>query len=134
MKKTVALALAVILCIGVVLYGCSPTYSKSPDEYEGIRWIAYDYSFSINPADECKGFYKYGDTKYNIQVTFESSRFTAVDTDKNTELFYGDWTYEDNVNGDDNLYLYNITFNKDEYEELETNYAEFVTLKQETIE
>lgn len=135
MKKTVALALAVILCVGAVLCGCAPRYDKSPNQYEGIRWISYDYSFSFTPDDDCKGYYKYGDTKYNIQLTFESARFTAVDVDKgDTELFHGEWNYEKNVNGDDNLYLYNISFNKDDYEEFESNFAEFVSLKQESLE
>ena len=134
MKKSIAMALAVILCLSVVLCGCAKKFDKSPDQFEGIRWITYDYSFSINPADDCKGFYKFGDTKYNIQVKFESSRFTAVDTDKSeAELFNGDWTYEKDNSGKEQLYLYNIKFNKDDYEAFEKNYAEFVTLKQEEI-
>lgn len=134
MKKSIAMALAVILCLSVVLCGCAKKFDKSPDQFEGIRWITYDYSFCINPADDCKGFYKFGDTKYNIQVKFESSRFAAVDTDKgDTELFNGDWTYEKDNSGKEQLYLYNIRFNKDNYEAFEKNYAEFVTLKQEEI-
>ena len=134
MKKSIAMALAVILCLSVVLCGCAKKFDKSPDQFEGIRWITYDYSFCINPADDCKGFYKFGDTKYNIQVKFESSRFAAVDTDKgDTELFNGDWTYEKDNSGKEQLYLYNIRFNKDDYEAFEKNYAEFVTLKQEEI-
>lgn len=134
MRKTVAIALVLILCLSAVFCGCAPRYDTSPDKVEGIRWITYDYSFCINPADDCKGYYKFGDTKYNIQVKFESSRFTAVDTDKSdTELFNGDWTYEKDNSGKEQLYLYNIRFNKDDYEELEKDYAEFVTLKQEEI-
>lgn len=134
MKKSIAMALAVILCLSVVLCGCAKKFDKSPNQFEGIRWITYDYSFCVNPADDCKGYYKFGDTKYNIQVKFESSRFTAVDTDKSdAELFNGDWTYEKDSNGKEQLYLYNIKFNKDDYEAFEKNYAEFVTLKQEEI-
>ena len=134
MKKSIAMALAVILCLSVVLCGCAKKFDKSPNQFEGIRWITYDYSFSINPVDDCKGFYKFDDTKYNIQVKFESSRFTAVDTDKSeAELFNGDWTYEKDSSGKEQLYLYNIKFNKDDYEAFEKNYAEFVTLKQEEI-
>ena len=134
MKKSIAMALAVILCLSVVLCGCAKKFDKSPDQFEGIRWITYDYSFCINPADDCKGYYKFGDTKYNIQVKFESSRFTEVDTDKSeAELFNGDWTYEKDNSGKEQLYLYNIKFNKDDYEAFEKNYAEFVTLKQEEI-
>lgn len=133
MKKTGALALAVIMLIGAVMCGCSPRYEKSPDRYEGIRWITYDYSFCINPADDCAGYYKFNDKKYNIKVTFESSRLTAVDTDNgDAELFNGDWMYE-GEDENERLYIYNISFNKEDYEEFENNFAEFASLKQEEI-
>lgn len=134
MKRTVALALAVILIFGVVICGCAPKYDKSPDQFEDIRWITNDYSFCIEPENDCAGFYNYNGKKYNIKVTFDSSRLSAVDTDNgDTELFYGDWTYEDDGGGKDRLLIYNIVFNKDDYEELKGNYAEFASLKQEDI-
>lgn len=134
MKKTVVFALAVILCIGAVFGGCMPNNGKTPDKYTDIRWITYDYSFCIKPADDCSGFYKFNDKKYNIKVTFDSSVLTAVDTDKdNTELFSGEWTYQTNDSGNETLYIYNIKFNKKDYKEFESNFAEIATLKQEKI-
>ena len=134
MKKSIALAVALILCLSAAMCGCAPRYDTRPDKVEGIRWITYDYSFCINPEDDCKGYYKLGDKKYNIQANFESNWLTVVDTGNgDNELFTGDWMYEKDTNGNDQLYIYNIRFNKDDYEELENNYAEFVTLKQEEI-
>ena len=134
MKKTVALALALLLCVGAMFSGCTPSYSKSPDQYKEIRWISYDYSFCIKPADDCTGYYTFDGKKYNIKVNFDASHLTAVDTDNNnTELFNADWKYEDNENGDELLYIYNIAFNTKDYEALKTDYAEFVNLKQEKL-
>lgn len=134
MKKTIAVFVAALICLSAVLCGCSPQYDKSPDQYNDIRWITYDYSFCINPKDGCKGYYNFKDKKYNIKVTFDSSRLTAVDTDNsNTELFNADWSYETNDAGKQTLYVYNISFNKKDYEEFENNLAEYVTLKQEKI-
>ena len=94
-------------------------------------WYFAGYGY---PADDCTGYYKYGDKKYNIRADFETNWLTVVDTGNgDTELFTGDWMYEKDTNGKDQLYIYNIRFNKDDYEELENNYAEFVTLKQEEI-
>lgn len=132
-KRIVALAVALILCLSAVMCGCSPRYETRPDNVEGVRWITYDYSFCINPADDCKGYYKLGDKKYNIQATFENNWITVVDTDSKKEFFTGDWMYEKNDNGNEELYIYNIRFNKDDFEELENHFAEFVTLKQEKI-
>ena len=53
MKRIIALAIAAVLCIGVVFAGCAPSFSKSPNEYDDIRWISYDYSFCIKPAEDC---------------------------------------------------------------------------------
>lgn len=134
MKKSIALAIALILCLSAVMCGCTPRYDTSPDMVEGVRWITYDYSFCINPADDCTGYYKYSEKKYNIRADFETNWLTVVDIGNgDTELFTGDWMYEKDTNGKDQLYIYNIRFNKDDYEELENNYAEFVTLKQEEI-
>ena len=135
MKKTVAFALAVILCIGVFLGGCAPRVDKTPDQYKDIRWISYDYSFCIKPAESCTGYYKYNDKKYNIIVTFENSRLTAADRDNgNAELFSAEWMYEKDSNGAELLYIYDITFNKKDYPELENNFAEYVNLKQEKLQ
>ena len=134
MKKAVALAVVVVLCVCAAFSGCTPTYDKTPDQYSKIRWIAYDYSFCINPADGCKGYYKFNDKKYNIKVSFDASRLTAVDLDnKNTELFTADWLYEKNENDNTMLYVYNMMFNIKAYKEFKTDYAEFATLKQEKI-
>ena len=132
-KRIVALAVALILCLSAVMCGCAPRYETRPDEVEGIRWITYDYSFCINPADDCKGYYKLGDKKYNIQAEFEDNWLTVTDTDSGKEFFTGDWMYEKNDNGNEELYIYNIRFNKDDFDELENHFAEFVTLKQEKI-
>ena len=135
MKKSIALAIALILCLSAVMCGCTPRYDTSPDMVEGIRWITYDYSFCIKPAEDCTGFYKYNDKKYDIKVTFEGSRLTAVDTgNSNKELFNADWIYENSDTGKQLLYIYNIKFNKDDYEEFKSNFAEYVNLKQEKLE
>ena len=134
MKKAIAVVLVIAALFCALFCGCAPRYEKSPAEYEGIRWITYDYSFCIKPAEDCAGFYRFNDTKYNIKVSFDSSRLTAVDTDNsNKELFNADWLYETNDSGDKTLYIYNIAFNTADYEALKTNYAEFVTLKQEKL-
>lgn len=134
MKKAIALTIVAMLCVCAVLSGCTPSYDKTPDKYKKIRWITYDYSFCINPTDDCKGFYKFNDKKYSIKATFESSRLTAVDTDnKDTELFTADWMYETNDSGNQTLYIYNIMFNTKDYKELETNYSEHATLKMEKV-
>lgn len=134
MKKAIALAIVAVLVVCAVFSGCTPSYDKTPDKYDKIRWITYDYSFCINPTDSCKGFYKFNDKKYNIKVTFESSRLTAVDTDnKDTELFTADWMYETNDSGNQTLYIYNIMFNSKDYKVFESNYAEHATLKMEKI-
>lgn len=134
MKRMVALAIALLLCISALFSGCAPSYSQTPDQYKEIRWIAYDYSFCINPADDCTGYYTFNDQKYNIKVSFESSRLTAVDTGNNdAELFTADWLYEKNDNDTELLYIYNMSFNTKDYEDFKTNYAEFITLKQEKL-
>ncbi|MCH5303383.1 MAG: hypothetical protein J1E41_00845 [Ruminococcus sp.] len=129
MKKTACMVIAVIMLVCIVFSGCTGSYDKSPDQYDKIRWAAPDYSFIINPTDDCKGTYKFDDTKYNIKVEFDTVTLTAYDTDKkDTVLFKADWMYED-----DDLYIYNIVFNTTEYKNFEDNFAEFVTLKQEKI-
>ncbi|MBQ5398998.1 MAG: hypothetical protein IIU14_06155 [Ruminococcus sp.] len=134
MKKAVAILAAVIVCLCALFSGCTPTYDKSPDQYSKIRWITYDYSFCIKPDDGCKGFYKFNDKKYNIQVTFDSSRLTAADIDnKNAELFTADWMYDKNDAGSEILYVYNIMFNKKDYKEFENNFAEHASLKKEKV-
>ena len=133
-KLIAALLLAVVLSVCSVLCGCSPQFDKSPAEYEGIRWISYDYSFCFDPADDCKGYYRFDETVYNIKVDFDSSRLTVFDVDNaNTELFTGDWTYETSPSGSENLFVHSIVFNKKDYEAFRTNYAEFVSLKQEKV-
>ena len=133
MKKTIAAALALLLCVGILLGGCAASNGKSPDQYKEIRWIAYDYSFCINPADNCRGYYTFNDVKYNIKVSFDSSRLTAVDTATDKELFSADWLFEKTDDGAEMLYVYNMMFNTADYEDFKTNYAEFVSLKQEKI-
>lgn len=133
MKKSIISALALVLCACVLFSGCAPIYSKAPDEYTDIRWISYDYNFCINPEDDCNGYYTFNGNKYDIHVKFESSHLTATDTANDKELFNADWTYEKNDSGDTLLYIYNISFNKKDYEDFKTNYAEFVNLKQEKL-
>ncbi len=129
MKKTVSIAVTALVFVCVILSGCTGTYDKSPDQIKKARWVTPDYSFIINPTDDCKGSYKFGDTKYNIKVEFKNSNLTVFDTDnKNTELFSADWMYEDK-----DLYIYNISFNTKDYKDFKTNYSEFVTLKKEKI-
>ena len=129
MKKVICAAAAVLLTLCVVLGGCAPAYDKAPNEYEGVKWVTPDYSFRFNPSDDCKGNYNYKDTKYNIMVEFENSRFTVTDTDKDQELFYGDWKYEDG----DYRFMYNIVYNTADYEDFESNFSEFYRLNQEAI-
>lgn len=134
MKKTVALAVAVVICLAVLFAGCTPSYSETPDKNKDIRWIAYDYSFCINPAEDCTGYYTVKDNKFNIKVTFDGSMLKAVDTDNNdTELFVGDWIYETSNSGATLLNIYNLQFNKSDYPVFENYFAEFVNLKQEKI-
>lgn len=129
MKRIICITIAFLLVLGTVLAGCAPRYDKTPAEYEGVKWVTPDYSFRFNPTDDCKGNYTYNGTKYNIRVEFANSMFTVTDTDKDQELFNGDWAYEDG----DHLFVYNISYNTDDYEELENDYSEFYRLNQEKI-
>lgn len=129
MKKLLSLIIALLMAVSVLLCGCTPVFDKSPDEYEGVKWVTPDYSFRFNPSNDCKGNFNYKETKYNIQATFDGSRITVTDTDKNQELFNGDWTYEDG----DYLYVYNISYNTSAYEELKHNFSEFFRLNQEAL-
>lgn len=131
MKKIICLALAAVLCMSVMLVGCTGSYDKSPAEYTGVRWIAPDYSIRFTPDDGGKGTYYFNEKKYNVRFDFDGDSFTVYDTDKNdTRLFEGDWTYEEN----ERLYLFNISFNKNDYKEMKENYMEFITLRTEQIE
>ena len=127
MKKIICVSIVLLIALSSVFAGCSPTYDKSPDQYNNVTWYAPDYSFKFTTSDDCKGMYKFGDIKYNIKVSFDGSWVTATDTDKNKELFNADWTYND----ENCLYIYNITFNTKDYKELKDNYAEYVTLNKE---
>ena len=129
MKRLICLTFAFLLVLGTVLAGCAQKYDKTPAEFENIKWVTPDYSFRFNPSDDCKGNYNYKDTKYNIKVEFESSRFSVKDLDKDKELFYGDWSYEDK----DYLFMSNIVFNKDDYEDFESNLNAFYRLNQEAL-
>ncbi len=129
MKRTVAAAVAVIMCLCFALSGCAGNYDKSPDQYKKVRWITPDYSFSIYTDNGCKGIYKFNNKKYNIKAKFGSTAVYVYDTDnKNTELFNADWMYDG-----DRLHIYGINFNTKKYKEFETNYAEFVDLQKEKI-
>lgn len=127
MKRLICFSIAVIIALSVFMAGCTPMYEKSPDQYSKTRWITPDYSFRFTTSDGCKGTYKFGETKYNIKVKFDGSMVTVTETDKNKELFNGDWTYEEN----ERLYIYNISFNTKDFKELKNNYAEFVSLNKE---
>lgn len=129
MKKLICAALAVALLLGVALCGCAPIVGKSPDKYEGVRWVTPDYALRFTPDDDCKGSFTYNGTKYLIQMKFDGARFTAKDIDADKELFSGEWTYEDG----DHLYLHSISYNKKDYEALEGNFAEFYRLHQEKL-
>ncbi len=129
MKRILCFTAAVLIAVSVLFAGCSPAYDKSPDQFTKIRWSAPDYSFIINPSDGCKGTYKFNDTKYNIKAEFDGSHIIVQDTDKNKELFFGEWMYDD----EDRLYVYNLSFNTDDYKDLKSNFAEFVTLNREPL-
>ena len=130
MKRIICVSLALVMLAGLLLSGCAPAYDKSPDKFEGVKWVTPDYSFRFNPSDDCKGNYTYNETKYMIQVKFDGSRFTVTDTGANKELFNGDWLYEDG----EHLYVYNIAYNTADYEEFKTNYSEFYRLNQEKLQ
>ncbi len=136
MKKTVCLLLAVLLCVGAMLTGCTNNAGERPDSYSGIRWISSDYRIRFTPDDGCKGSYYYGDKKYNLRFEFDSSSVIAYDLEKKDEngndvrFFWADWSYED----DGKLTLLHISFNKSEYKEIENDKTEFITLKQEALE
>lgn len=130
MKKLICVALAVLVCACAALAGCTPSYGKSPAEYKKIRWSAPDYSFIINPADDCKGSYTFDGKKYKIRAEFDHDMMTAYDTEKNdAELFNAQWKYED----DEKLFIYGIIFNTADYKEFKDNYSEFVRLNQEKL-
>lgn len=82
MKKLVCAAFAVVFLLSIAMCGCTPVPSKTPDKYEGVKWVTPDYSLRFNPDDDCKGNYTYNNVKYNIQVEFDGSRVTATDIDK----------------------------------------------------
>ena len=125
MKKTLITAFCALLCVCFVFSGCTGVNDKKPDQFKNIRWETPDYSFIIYPSDGCKGTYKFNDKKYNIKVDFTNTDLTAYDTDnKNTELFYAQWTYND-----EELYIYDISFNTEKYKDFKENYAEYVSLK-----
>lgn len=129
MKKILAIAVCVLTCLSAFLTGCAPNNNKSPDQNKKIRWETPDYSFIINPADDCKGVYRFNGVKYNIKANFDGDDLSVVDTSKsNTELFYAKWTYD----GDD-LYIYDITFNKEKYKDFKENYSEYVKLQKGKI-
>ncbi len=129
MKRTVALAVCALMFVCFVLGGCAQSFDKSPDQYKNIRWETPDYSFIINPSDSCKGIYKFNNKSYNIKVEFDGSYITVKDTDnKNTELFNGQWTYDD-----EQLYIYDIQFNKKTYKDFKENYSEYVKLQKGKI-
>lgn len=129
MKKLICGLITALILTGVLLGGCAPAYDKSPDKYEGIKWVTNDYSFRFNPSDDCKGDYNYQGTKYNIRVEFDGSHVSVKDADKDKELFYGDWMYEDETH----LYIHGIKYNTDDYKELKSDYSEFYTLHQEKL-
>ena len=130
MKRPVYIAAAVLLCMTVLLTACTGKYDKKPDEYTKIRWAAPDYSFTIYPDKDCTGVYKFDGKTYNIKAEFEGASTVFIrDTDnKDTRLFVADWMYDD-----DNLYIYNIQFNTDDYKAFKENYAEYVTLTKEKV-
>lgn len=128
MKRIIPVVIAALLLISVMFCGCAPAFDKSPDEYKDIKWVTNDYSFRINPSDDCKGNYNFQDTKYNIQAEFDGSHISVKDTDKNKELFYGEWIYDG-----DHLYIHGISYNTSDYKEFEDNYSEFYSLHQEKI-
>ena len=65
MKKSIALAIALILCLSAVLCGCTPRYDTSPDMVEGVRWITYDYSFFCSVC----GYFKVVTPKISCTVS-----------------------------------------------------------------
>ncbi|MBQ5347942.1 MAG: hypothetical protein IIU39_07825 [Ruminococcus sp.] len=127
MKRFICVSIALIIAFSAALASCSPIYDKTPDKYSKVRWYAPDYCLRFTTSDGCKGTYKFGDTKYNVQLKFDGSFVTATDTDKKKEIFNGDWSYEEN----ERLYLYNLTFNSKDFKEFEKNYTEFITLNKE---
>ena len=129
MKKIISIALIAALCACMLFTSCTPKYDKSPAEYTNMRWAAPDYSFLIYPDKDCTGTYRFEDTTYNIKVEFATSSLIVRDTgNSDKRLFIADWMYDEN----DNLYLYNIQFNKDDYKAFEGNFAEIVTLAKES--
>jgi hypothetical protein len=129
MKRILCVSIAILIVVSLLCAGCTPIYDKSPDQYGKVRWYVPDYSFRFTTSDNCKGTYKFGDTKYNIQVKFDGAFVTVTDTDKNKEIFNGDWTYEK----EERLYIYNISYNTKDYKEFEKNFAEFYTLNKEKV-
>ena len=129
MKKTIYIAAIAVLCMSMLLTACTGRYDKAPDEYTKIRWAAPDYSFTIYPDRDCTGTYKFAGATYNIKVEFQTSSLIVRDTGNGeARLFVADWMYED-----DDLYIYNIQFNTDDYKAFEENYAEYVTLGKEKL-
>lgn len=129
MKRLLCIALAAVIIVGTMLAGCTPLYDKRPDDYSGIRWITPDYSFRIEPENDCKGKYYYNDKGYEIQAEFATNMVRVICTsDGNKQLFTANWMYED-----DNLYIYDISYNTADFKELEDNHNEFYTLRPEEL-
>ena len=131
MKRVICITLSLILCISALLTGCVQNVGERPDSFTGVRWISPDYSMRFTPEDDCKGSIYINEVKYNIQLEFESNWLTVYDTGKNNnKLFTADWMYEEN----ERLYIYNISFNKDDYSELKGILIEFITLRKEKLD
>lgn len=131
MKKLLCIIISVVMCMGIMLSGCTGTYDKAPDEYKNIRWITPDYSFSIIPSKDCTGKYTFNNTTYDIKAEFSSlNEVTIYDQGKkDSVLFSGLWKYEDK-----NLYIYDIIYNTDDYKEFKNCYNEYVTLDREKLD
>ena len=129
MKKLVCAAFAVVFLLSIAMCGCTPVPSKTPDKYEGVKWVTPDYSLRFNPDDDYKGNYTYNNVKYNIQVEFDGSRVTATDIDKDQKLFDGDWMFEEG----EHLYIHGVKYNTSDYEELKGDFQEFFRLHKEKI-
>ncbi len=130
MKRIICFISCVILCLGTFA-GCTKGSGtdKAPNEMKKTKWTTYDYNFSFNTNEDCKGIYVFDKTNYDVKVSFDSDYITVTDNSNKKVLWEGQWTYQEN----NKLYIYNVSYNTKDYKDFETNYMEFYTLKQEKI-
>lgn len=130
MKRLVCAVIAVVMTL-CLFTGCTKigNTEKAPSEIKNTKWVTYDCKFSFKTNDNCKGFFAFDKTEFDVAVSFDNDYVTVTDINKDKVLWDGQWKYEE----DNKVYIYNVSYNTKDYPELETDYMEFYTLKMEKI-